>query len=193
MSRAGRGGARGGFGGRPSFGTNNPPPMGLTFADIQAMSREQSALYPPLEPLPALTEYSEEERHICDLQRGFAARLRASPYYVTEVAKSTAKDLHQPFFPQEVFEAYFDPRKKRKLEKKPARRVNLDDLEDDPEQEEKSEASEAGSQAVEEDYDVDEEYDNDYADNYFDNGEGDDLDDLGGAGGDPSGAGFDYD
>jgi hypothetical protein len=55
---------------------------------------------------------------------------------------------------------------------------------------EKSEASEAGSQAVEEDYDVDEEYDNDYADNYFDNGEGDDLDDLGGAGGgDPAGGG----
>ena len=53
----------------------------------------------------------------------------------------------------------------------------------------KSEVSEAGSQAAEEDYDVDEEYDNDYADNYFDNGEGDDLDDLGGGGGDPSGGG----
>lgn len=54
----------------------------------------------------------------------------------------------------------------------------------------KSEVSEAGSQVAEEDYDVDEEYDNDYADNYFDNGEGDDLDDLGGAGGgDPSGGG----
>jgi hypothetical protein len=46
MSRAGRGGGRGGFGGRNTFGTNNPPPMGLTFADIQAISREQSALYP---------------------------------------------------------------------------------------------------------------------------------------------------
>ena len=46
MSRAGRGGGRGGFSGRASFGANNPPPMGLTFADIQAMSREQSALYP---------------------------------------------------------------------------------------------------------------------------------------------------
>ena len=42
---------------------------------------------------------------------------------------------------------------------------------------------------MDEDYDVDEEYDNDYADNYFDNGEGDDLDDLGGGGGDPSGGG----
>jgi DNA-directed RNA polymerase III subunit RPC7 len=47
--------------------------------------------------------------------------------------------------------------------------------------------SDAGSQVAEEDYDVDEEYDNDYAENYFDNGEGDDFDDLGGAGGDPSG------
>jgi hypothetical protein len=46
MSRAGRGGGRGSFGGRNSFGANNPPPMGLTFADIQAISREQSALYP---------------------------------------------------------------------------------------------------------------------------------------------------
>jgi hypothetical protein len=53
MSRTARGGSRGGFGGRPSFGSNNPPPMGLTFADIQAMSREQSALYPvcPRSPL----------------------------------------------------------------------------------------------------------------------------------------------
>ena len=42
------------------------------------------------------------------------------------------------------------------------------------------ERSDAGSQAAESDYDVDEEYDNDYADNYFDNGEGDDVDDLGG-------------
>jgi hypothetical protein len=28
--------------------------------------------------------------------------------------KLERRDLHQPFFPQEVFEAYFDPRKKRK-------------------------------------------------------------------------------
>jgi len=51
MSRTGRGGGRGGFGGRPSFGANNPPPMGLTFADIQAISREQGALY-PVRPRP---------------------------------------------------------------------------------------------------------------------------------------------
>ena len=40
MSRGGRGGGRGGFGG------NNPPPMGLTFQDIQALNREEDALYP---------------------------------------------------------------------------------------------------------------------------------------------------
>ena len=39
MSRGGRGGGRGGF-------ANNVPPMGLTFADIQAMSREATENYP---------------------------------------------------------------------------------------------------------------------------------------------------
>jgi DNA-directed RNA polymerase III subunit RPC7 len=55
MSRTGRGG-RGGFGGRSSLVANNPPPMGLTFADIQAMSREQSALY-PVRPPPLLSTF----------------------------------------------------------------------------------------------------------------------------------------
>jgi hypothetical protein len=48
MSRGGgrggrgwRGGGRGGFG-----GASNLPPMGLSFADIQNLSREASALYP---------------------------------------------------------------------------------------------------------------------------------------------------
>ena len=46
--RGGRGGGRGGFGGssRGGFGPSNLPPMGLTFADIQNMSREASELYP---------------------------------------------------------------------------------------------------------------------------------------------------
>ena len=70
-------------------------------------------------------------------------------------------------------------------------KLNLDELAEDADDPEKSsdERSEAGSQAVESDYDVDEEYDNDYAENYFDNGEGDDMDDLGGggAGGDEGG------
>lgn len=48
MSRGGRGGGRGGFGGggRGGFGAGNLPPLGLTFADIQSMSREQSEAYP---------------------------------------------------------------------------------------------------------------------------------------------------
>jgi DNA-directed RNA polymerase III subunit RPC7 len=48
MSRGGRGGrGRGGFGrGRGGPGLGNMPPMGLTFADIQSLSREEDALYP---------------------------------------------------------------------------------------------------------------------------------------------------
>ncbi|THH19276.1 hypothetical protein EW146_g1852 [Bondarzewia mesenterica] len=180
--------------------------MGLTFADIQSMSREPSALYPPMDVLPLLTEYSDEEKAICERQIGFATRLKTSAYYVTEPTKSTEleryadryrpsaaarptlkrKDLHQPFFPQNVFEEYFNPKKKRKVDKKSvSKRVNLDDLGEDAEDQEKSDEdrSDVGSQAAEEDYDVDEEYDNDYAENYFDNGEGDDMDDLGGGGG----------
>lgn len=42
-----RGGGRGGFRGRGGgFGAGSMPPMGLTFADIQAMSREGDVLYP---------------------------------------------------------------------------------------------------------------------------------------------------
>jgi DNA-directed RNA polymerase III subunit RPC7 len=48
MSRGGRGGrGRGGFGrGRGGAGPGNMPPMGLTFADIQTLSRDGDALYP---------------------------------------------------------------------------------------------------------------------------------------------------
>ncbi|EIW54986.1 uncharacterized protein TRAVEDRAFT_51114 [Trametes versicolor FP-101664 SS1] len=189
--------------------------MGLTFADIQSLSREESALYPPLEPLPLLTEYNEEEKRIAELQIGFATRLRNSAYYIVENTKTTElprysdkyrpspasqptlkrKDLHQPFFPQEIFEEYFNPKKRKISQKKVAgKRVNLDEMVEDGEEQEKSgdERSDAGSQAIDEDYDVDEEYDNDYAENYFDNGEADDGDDLGG-GGDEGGGGYDYD
>jgi DNA-directed RNA polymerase III subunit RPC7 len=51
------------------------------------------------------------------------------------------------------------------------------------------EQSEPGSEQ-QSDYDVEEEYDNDYAENYFDNGEGDDLDELGGGGEDYGGGEF---
>lgn len=56
-----------------------------------------------------------------------------------------------------------------------------------PQEKSEEERSDAGSQAANSDYDVDEEYDNDYAEDYFDNGEGDDLDDLGGGGDDGGG------
>ena len=46
MSRGGRGRRGGGFGGRGGFGANNLPPMGLTFSDIQSMSREENEMYP---------------------------------------------------------------------------------------------------------------------------------------------------
>lgn len=220
MSRGrggGRGSGRGGFRGGGGFGAGSMPPMGLTFADIQAMSREGDALYPPLEPLPVLTDYSADEKRICDLQTGFLTRLRQSAYYVVETSKSNdlerysdkyrqspasqptlkRKDLHTTFFPSEIFEGYFNPKRKRKVEKKGTTKcLNFDDLTEDAEDQEKSgdERSDAGSQLVDSDYDVDEEYDNDYAENYFDNGEGDDMDGLGdGGGGDDGGGGGDYD
>jgi DNA-directed RNA polymerase III subunit RPC7 len=47
MSRGGGRGGRGWRGGRGGFGgASNLPPMGLSFADIQNLSREASALYP---------------------------------------------------------------------------------------------------------------------------------------------------
>ena len=46
-TRMSRGGGRGWRGGRGGFGgASNLPPMGLSFADIQNLSREASALYP---------------------------------------------------------------------------------------------------------------------------------------------------
>ena len=64
--------------------------------------------------------------------------------------KLDRRDLHQLFFPQEVFEAYFDSKTRRKgrlfgsgatlfsspfvVEKKAIKRINLDDLEDNAEE-----------------------------------------------------------
>jgi hypothetical protein len=50
--------------------------------------------------LPVLTEISEEEKRIAQLQTGFATRLKSSPYYIVEVTKSTGK---QPFLLQETY------------------------------------------------------------------------------------------
>ncbi|KAJ7869144.1 DNA-directed RNA polymerase III, subunit Rpc31 [Mycena olivaceomarginata] len=185
---------RGGWGrGRGSFA---PPPAGLTHADVQNMSREATAMYPPMIP-PILTEFTEDEKKIAAYQIGFAKRMRKSQYYVVEATKSTdlprysdkyrpstasqptlkKKDLYAPYFPPDIFEGYFNPKKKRKVDAKPVatkKRMNIDEMNDeDEEKETPSDASAAGSQAPESDYDVDEEYDNDYAENYFDNGEND--------------------
>ena len=44
------------------------------------------------------------------------------------------KDLHQPFFPQEIYESYFNPKKRKISEKKASKkRVNLDDMTEDAE------------------------------------------------------------
>ncbi len=44
-----------------------------------------------MDPLPVLTEFTEEERQISELQLGFAARLRKSQYYVVEPSRSTGE------------------------------------------------------------------------------------------------------
>ncbi|KAL0959670.1 hypothetical protein HGRIS_011369 [Hohenbuehelia grisea] len=173
----------------------------------------------PRDQLPVLDAFTETEKRISTLQTGITLRLRKSPYYIIETTKSTdlprysdkyftavashpvlkRKELHAPFFPIDIFDGYFNPRKKRKVAQPSTStkmRMNLDELNDDGDEMEKSsdERSDAGSQAEAEDYDVDEEYDNDYAENYFDNGEGDDMDNLGDAGGgDDGGGGGDYD
>ncbi|KAG6839491.1 hypothetical protein C0991_002176, partial [Blastosporella zonata] len=181
--------------------------MGLSFADIQNLSREATAMYPTRQ-LPVFTEISTPESLVTDVQIGFATRLRKSAYYVTPSnpivlelprysdkyrpsvsAQPTLKrkDLNEAFFPPMIFDSYFNPKKKRKVTEtkttgKP--RMNLDEMNDEDEEEKSGDdRSDAGSNVAESDYDVDEEYDNDYAENYFDNGENDDMDDLGGGGG----------
>jgi DNA-directed RNA polymerase III subunit RPC7 len=173
-------------------------------------------LYPPVDSLPVLTEYTSEEKRISELQIGFAERMRKSQYYIVETSKSTElerysdkyrpspasqptlkrKDLYQPFFPQEIFEGYFNPKKKRKpAEKMSTKRMDIDEMAEDADEAEKSsdDRSDVNSQTGGSDYDVEEEYDNDYVENYFDNGENDDFDDLGGGGGGDDGGGGDYD
>ncbi|KZS87277.1 hypothetical protein SISNIDRAFT_419887 [Sistotremastrum niveocremeum HHB9708] len=178
--------------------------MGLTFADLQAISKEETGLFPPMDPLPILTSIKPEELEILDLQRGFVKRLRQSQYYLVETVKSTdlprysdkyrpiataqptlkRKDLNPSFFPPDLFDAHFNPRKKRKTKASTTKKgINLDDLKDDDDQSGSEKGSKDGSEQADEDYDVDEEDDNDYAENYFDNGEADDVDDLGGGGG----------
>ncbi|EKM77355.1 hypothetical protein AGABI1DRAFT_43505 [Agaricus bisporus var. burnettii JB137-S8] len=187
--------------------------MGLTFADIQNLSRDPTQLYPPRQ-VPVFAEPDGDEQEVIDLQLGFIKRLRESPYYIVERTKSNElprysdkyrpslgsqpmlkkKDLNPDFFPREVFEDYFNPKKKRKVDSKSRSRkgaIDLDEFNETDNEEDKSD-NDRGSQASEEqeeDYDVDEEYDNDYAENYFDNGEDDDYDNLGDGGADEGGGG----
>ncbi|TEB34126.1 hypothetical protein FA13DRAFT_1707720 [Coprinellus micaceus] len=205
----GRGGGRGGFGGGAT-----QPPMGLTFADLQNLSREATALYPSRH-LPVSTDPTDDEKATAERQLGLIEKLRTSQYYVVEKTKTNElprysdkyrptlvsqptlkrKELHAPFFPTDLLEGYFNPkRRKTAVPKSGKAKINLDDLlEDEDKEKSGDERSDAGgSQGEVEDYDVDEEYDNDYAENYFDNGENDDFDGLGDGGGDEGGGG-DYD
>jgi DNA-directed RNA polymerase III subunit RPC7 len=42
-----------------------------------------------MEQIPVLNEYSAEDKKTAELQAGFAARLRKSPYYIVEQTKSS--------------------------------------------------------------------------------------------------------
>lgn len=91
MFRGGRGGGRGGFGrGRGGFpGGGNMPPMGLSFADVATLSREPTALYPSMDPLPVLSALSPSDKEDVRHQIDFENKMRASPYYIVEPKKST--------------------------------------------------------------------------------------------------------
>jgi len=91
------------------------------------------ALVQPMRP-PVLSEYSDKEKRIAASQIGFATRMKRSAYYIVEQEKSTElprysdkyrpssasqpklqrTDLHAPFFPPEIFDAHFNPKKKPK-------------------------------------------------------------------------------
>ena len=43
--------------------------------------------------LPVLTEPSEDEKRICQLQNGFVTRLRRSQYYIVEPTKTNGRRL----------------------------------------------------------------------------------------------------
>jgi len=107
-------------------------PIGVTFADLEAMSKEATPLYPPLDPMPVLSALSDTEREMCRLQVAVATRLRTSAYYTVEERKAdelerysdrfkpTARTrptlqqdyLNKEFFPATLWEAHFNPRKR---------------------------------------------------------------------------------
>jgi len=191
------------------------PPMGLSFTEINSLSKEPAALY-PLMDIPALSEITDDERRTWKHQDELAARLRRSAYYIIEETKSKElprfsdkyrldantrpklkeSDLNKQFFPPQIWDIYFNPKKRRKddpskkKKKKPA--LNLDALESAeadgaPGSPSSSQEDKASGDEVEGEVDdYEDEDDDDYNDNHFDGGDGDD--DMGG-GGDEGGGG----
>ncbi|KAH7099713.1 DNA-directed RNA polymerase III, subunit Rpc31 [Auriculariales sp. MPI-PUGE-AT-0066] len=155
MSRGGRGGfgrGRGGFGGGFGGGGGSLLPLGLTPADLAAISKEQAVLYPPREPLPTLSDVTPAENEIATYQMQYVERMRRSAYYIVEEKKSTdlprysdkykpeayrpklrKEDLNPAFFPPTVFNGYFDKTKKkdRKKRRKTETETTLGATEDD--------------------------------------------------------------
>lgn len=210
----GRGGGRGGFGGRGGLFGGSMPPMGLTFADLQTLSREPTAMYPDMDPLPVLTEFDDDERRSCQSQNDLIHRLRRSKYYIVEEEKRTdlprysdkyrptaaaqpklvPSDLNKEFFPPELWEMFFNPKKKpKKMKPKRAKKLDINDLgiEDDDEKKDGSDEDEEGkkNEDDEEVDDYEDEEEDDYNENYFETGSQDDADDIGGGGEDIGGGG----
>lgn len=80
-----RGGGRGGWRGRGrGNGGSAMPPMGLSFAELATLSREPTALYPTMDPLPVLSQITPSEQEDIRNQQEFERQMRASPYYIVE-------------------------------------------------------------------------------------------------------------
>ncbi|KAF8342868.1 DNA-directed RNA polymerase III, subunit Rpc31 [Cantharellus anzutake] len=206
MSRgrgAGRGRGRGG-------GIDQP--IGGTWQELNALDIVPTTLFPPLDPFPMLTDVTENDLRSARYQQEVIQRLRHSRYYIVEDVKkddlprysdryrATAEtqpklqpsDLDKSFFPSELWDICFNAKKRlKKGRSKKTTGLNLGDIpeddheagsEEDKEGEENEEDEELGAYEDEED--------DDYVDNYFDNGEGEDMDDLGGG---DDGGGLDYD
>lgn len=197
------------------------PPMGLSFADIATLSKEPTALYPELSSMPVLSTITDDERTAWRYQDEVAAKLRRSAYYIVEETKSkepprysdkyrinantrpTLKesDLNKDFFPSQIWDIYFHPKKRKKSDtsgkQKGALAINFDALESaeagdapgSPTSSQGGKASGDEEEVVQGDYEDEE--DDDYNDNYFDNGEDGDEGDMGGGG--DEGGGGDYD
>ena len=183
------------------------PPMGLTFADMQAMRTiGSSALYPEMKNMKYMQPPDKDELEFAKAGSEYYERIRLSPYNLPQEAEaqtsgneverysdkykvkpdlvsnqdhlSTLKSIMNPeFFPQQVFDGV----KKRKVtQKKERRKIDWDNADENVDEENEDELEEEEEQDDGED-------DADYANQYFDNGEGDDDD-----GGDDDGGGGDF-